>query len=308
MIRILKSGERNRIREFYQDIFDDSEAFVEYYFGTYIKSSTKCFVDEEQGIPVSMASIHEKKWNMKEGGLETVWYVYAVATRPKYRRQGRMTQILNAIRQNAMQEKVRFLYLIPVNPDIYKPFGFVEVRKSETVRWEYEAEKRMATEKPMIAGKPMTIEKPVVERCHLTSVTEMQKQQEDIFVLLADMHRTCCELHDADAYLEKTADYYREEYQRIRIENGDIYILWNGTVMKAFIAGILKDRVAHIVEYVDMEGMSYTSVKGSYWSVMLELLHEQAGITCMEYTQNPVMIYSVDGTSVPRLAGQMDEV
>lgn len=296
MIQVLKSGEQNIIKEFYQNIFDDSEAFVNYYFGTYIKTSTQCFIDEEQGIPVSMASVHEKKWRMKDGRLETVWYIYAVATLPKYRRQGRMTQVLNVIRQNAMQENIRFLYLIPVNPDIYKPFGFVEVMNFETVRWEYEAE------------KPMAEEKTITEGYRLLSLTEMRKQQEDIFETLANLHKMYYSRCPVDAYLEKTSDYYQEEYQRVRIEDGDIYLLLKGKELKAFIVGTIKDRGVHIVEYVDADGIPCRNVNNSYLSVMLELFHEQSGVIRMEYMQHPVMIYSVDGTPVPRQVGQMDEV
>lgn len=290
MIRVLKCGERTIIREFYQRIFDDSEEFVEYYFKTYVKQFTRCYIDEEQGNPVSMASVHEKKWNMRDGGQENVWYIYAVATLPEYRGQGRMTRILDAVVQRAALEHVRYLYLIPVNPDIYKPFGFVEVTDSGTFPFRYESAAAMLQEYRLL---------PAAKLC---------RQGETIFAILADMHKAYYARCGVDAWLEKTAKYYEEEYQRVRIEDGDIYVLLKGNERKAFIVGTIKDDTAQIVEYIDTDGTLQTGIRHGYWQVILELLHEQTGIRRMEYRQNPVMIYSVDGTPVPRSVGQMDEV
>ncbi len=138
IIRILEDNEKNRIRPLYEEVFDDSQYFLDYYFGSYIKKAIN-FVCESEGEIVGMATIHPKSL-MIAGDTVRVGYVYAVATRMAYRGQGIMRKILDEIYVYAFKHNYAYLYLIPVDPKIYFRCGYELVRAKREFVEHYDAE------------------------------------------------------------------------------------------------------------------------------------------------------------------------
>jgi len=126
--RVLKENEKNKIRELYEEVFDDSQYFVDYYFNSYFKKTIN-FVCQNDGQIVGMATIHPKKLMVSKKEIN-VGYVYGVATKLKFRGQGIMKRLLELIDEYASDNNFSYLYLIPANPKIYEGLGYELVRNA----------------------------------------------------------------------------------------------------------------------------------------------------------------------------------
>ncbi len=131
IVRILEDNEKYKIRTLYEEIFDDTKEFVDYYFSSYIKNTVN-FVCEENNKIIGMATVHPKKLMVSEK-LCTAGYIYGVATAPKHRGKGVMKKVLDAINKYAFENCYDYLYLIPVNPAIYVGQGFKLVKEKKDI-------------------------------------------------------------------------------------------------------------------------------------------------------------------------------
>ncbi len=127
--RILKNNEKKRIRTLYEEVFNDSKYFLDYYFGNYIENTIN-FVCECKGEIVGMATIHPKKLMICDRMVQ-VGYVYAVATKKEYRGRGIMRRIMDEIFVYALEANYEYLYLIPANPSIYIGLGYKLLREKK---------------------------------------------------------------------------------------------------------------------------------------------------------------------------------
>ena len=120
-IRYLENCEKNRIRELYDKIFNDPEPFTDYYFSNICKNDV--LVLEEYGNILSMLQLVSKQVVLN-GELTKVHYIYAVATDERYRFRGYMDKLINKAMADLEKSGEPFVYLTPVEPNLYKKYGF----------------------------------------------------------------------------------------------------------------------------------------------------------------------------------------
>lgn len=121
-IKYLENSEKNIIKDLYIEAFNDNEKYVEFLFSSQIfKHEVLVMLDGEK--VVSMLQLVPKKIRYRKELLD-VYYIFAVATAPEYRKKGYMKELVNKAVLDIEQKGGRFTYLIPTNPDIYKGLGF----------------------------------------------------------------------------------------------------------------------------------------------------------------------------------------
>ena len=128
MIKYLKKEEKVLTKPLYKEaFFEDSDNFVEYYYGEKTKDN-RILADIEGTSIRSMImlnpytiSVFGKKYSLD--------YIVAVATKKEYKRQGYMRRLLDKVLIDMNSEKVPFTYLIPANKDYYLPFDFAFVAR-----------------------------------------------------------------------------------------------------------------------------------------------------------------------------------
>lgn len=210
MIRYLNPDERQDIRQLYEEVFQDSKAFVDYYFETYVKQHTRCLVYEQDGHICGMISIHEKQWCYRKFDgtydLRPAWYIYGVATVPNMRKQGIMGKLLARIIEDATAEQIPYIYLIPVNPAIYEKHGFRLVSGMEG------------------AGKAMTI---LFDLPNL----DIKNTSENGLTKLAENYRRYYEEQNVDAFLYKDVDYFRDYITQLSLDGNSEFALYAHPVM-----------------------------------------------------------------------------
>ena len=122
-VRKLAKEEHIRTRDLWEKVFaEDTSVFLDYYYK--VKTAeNEIYVIEDEGQIVSM--IHLNPFQMRIGErLYDTHYIVAVATDPKYRKQGLMRKLLNHALQVMEKHGEPFTFLMPAAEEIYKPFGF----------------------------------------------------------------------------------------------------------------------------------------------------------------------------------------
>ena len=123
-IRYLENNEKNRIRELYDKVFNDTQDFVDYYFGKI--NENDILVVEDEGNIISMLQLVKKRV-MCNGEEVSVHYIYGVATDEKYRGKGHMGMLMERALKDLEKLNEPFVYLTPANASIYTKFGFETV-------------------------------------------------------------------------------------------------------------------------------------------------------------------------------------
>ena len=126
MIKYLNEKEKSLTKSLYKEaFFEDSDRFIDYYYSEKLKDN-RILADIDDGIIKSMLMLNPYKISVlgKKYGL---YYIVAVATGKRYRRQGCMRRLLNKALVDMNNLNLPFTYLIPANKDYYLPFDFAFV-------------------------------------------------------------------------------------------------------------------------------------------------------------------------------------
>lgn len=131
MIRYLKKEEFDRCIPLWREAFpEDSQAFIDYYFGSKVSRSRILVKEHEDdggsGRVLCMAHLNPYEVMVREKTY-TLPYIVGVATAADSRHQGHMRDVLMKMFQDLHESGTPFCYLMPASPKIYEPFGFVYV-------------------------------------------------------------------------------------------------------------------------------------------------------------------------------------
>lgn len=121
-IRYLENEEKLNIRPLYEKVFDDSKGFVDYFFDGPIYDNDVLVLEVEDEI-VSMLQLVPKRM-VYNGKICSVHYIYAVATEERCRKNGYMGMLFEKAFVDLKKKGEPFTYLVPVDPRVYKKFGF----------------------------------------------------------------------------------------------------------------------------------------------------------------------------------------
>lgn len=111
------------------EVFGDSAAFCKLAFETFA-GVENIWLDEEAGVPAAMALAVPVTLGEKSGA-----YLYMLATQPQYRGAGRMTSMLEHLKQVGKNCGWAFLCLLPASDSL---FDFYAVRGFETAFYRQE--------------------------------------------------------------------------------------------------------------------------------------------------------------------------
>lgn len=127
-VRYLENCEKNRIRELYEKVFEDSVEFTDYYFEN-ICNNDILVLEENENI-LSMLQLVKKKV-VYNNELVDVHYIYGVATDEAHRGRGYMDKLMIRALEDVKALGEPFVYLVPKNPNIYLKYGFETVYEKQ---------------------------------------------------------------------------------------------------------------------------------------------------------------------------------
>ena len=230
MIRYLEKNEKLNIRSIYEQCFQDSKEYTDYYMNNCLKNNFVA-VDEEDGEIIG--AVHLIPKTVTTGKLKTnVFYIYGVSTLEKYRRKGVMKSIFKYILSDMYEDMEAFTYLIPsdeTNAMIYRKLGFEYVMDKELQK------KEEARKKP-------------------SHSLILRKAEPSDFPRLAIFAESAIE-ERYDVSLTKNRDYLKKMNDLLEVEDGRIEIYVENKVVVGY--RIVVDDEA-IEEVLDNETQSMT--------------------------------------------------
>lgn len=129
IVRYLTQGEKQGTRPMYELAFpEDSQKFVDYYYQWKTRDNEIIVMEGTEDFDGSVLQVmlHLNPYTLcVNGKSQKISYIVAVATAPKFRRQGKMNQVMEYTLQEMERKKVPFTFLLPADPAYYRGRGFV---------------------------------------------------------------------------------------------------------------------------------------------------------------------------------------
>ncbi len=128
-VRYLTQKEKQDTRPMYEAVFpEDSQEFVDYYYHWKTRDNEIIVMEGTEDFEDSnlQVMLHLNPYTLCiNGKYQTISYIVAVATFPKFRRQGKMNQVMEYALRDMERKKVPFTFLLPADPAYYRGQGFV---------------------------------------------------------------------------------------------------------------------------------------------------------------------------------------
>lgn len=212
------------IKEMWEDIFNDQDDFVEYYFNNVCKDN-KILVAYDGDIPVGMVHLNTYKVNVL-GKIEECIYIVGVAVKYKYRNQGIMRSMIKKIIADTNNLGNGFLFLMPEQQEYYTGLGFKKIYDTVTlecnIKYEDEVEEQVEREFE-ISG---------------LGINNLSEYDEDGVGKIVDIVNDFLS-KEYSVYSERTNEYMHSMLMEHRCQNGDVCIVKSGQdVVGLFSYGI----------------------------------------------------------------------
>lgn len=224
-----KFQNKKAVFQMWQDVFADPERFAQYYFKEWYGKNQVLLAWKENQLA---GMLHLNPYIFHVGG-ETVNidYIVGVATKPAYRRQGIMRQLLCHALWDMAREEKPFTFLMPANKAYYEPFGFRFIYDTCTIEYE-PLNKQEENGKYQIAG---------LTDCRVKELAEISnrilKEQYQVFPL-------------------RTMDYIRRLQKELNSQDGDIIVLQKNQNIVGYFSYTREDGSIWIDQLVTKEPVS----------------------------------------------------
>lgn len=228
MLRYLNKEEKIKSRKLYEEVFEDTKRFTDFYFAEYLEKN-QILVNFHDSDIISMMHLIPNNVTIK--GEDTVlFYIFAVATRKDFRKKGYMEAMINKAINDLYLKGTPLCYLIPENAKTYKKFGFSTIR-----------EKLIA-----IAD----IEKKEYDFDDFYFREFMEEDKELLIKFFNNLVAPYM-----DFYKTRNSEYFKNMMKKVESENGSIEIMFCNDKISgyAFVSNEEEVLVPEIISQKDME-------------------------------------------------------
>ena len=120
--RYAKKSEKEIAIKFWKDSFKDSEEQIKFYFDNVYNGKNYLVLEDNSKI---VSSLHENDYifNFNNKSVNSK-YIVGVSTDITMRNKGYMSKLLISMLENSKKKSMPFVFLTPINPIIYRKFGF----------------------------------------------------------------------------------------------------------------------------------------------------------------------------------------
>ena len=121
-VRYAKKNEKEIAIKFWKDSFKDNEEQIKFYFDNIYKAKNYLVLEDNSKI---VSSLHENDYifNFNNKSVNSK-YIVGVSTDITMRNKGYMSKLLISMLENSKKKSMPFVFLTPINPIIYRKFGF----------------------------------------------------------------------------------------------------------------------------------------------------------------------------------------
>lgn len=121
-VRYAKKNEKEIAIKFWKDSFKDSEEQIKFYFDNIYNEKNYLVLEDNSKI---VSSLHENDYifNFNNENINSK-YIVGVSSDITMRNKGYMSKLLISMLENSKKKSMPFVFLTPINPKIYRKFGF----------------------------------------------------------------------------------------------------------------------------------------------------------------------------------------
>lgn len=121
-VRYANENDKNTAIKHWENSFDDDDNEIKFYFDNIYDNKNYLILEKDGEIISSLyenpyiLTINSKKFDTK--------YIVGVSTPLEEQRKGYMSFLLKTMLKNLKEKNFPFIFLTPINPDIYRKYGF----------------------------------------------------------------------------------------------------------------------------------------------------------------------------------------
>ena len=238
-IRYAKKSEKEMAIKFWKDSFKDSEEQIKFYFDNIYNEKNYLVLEDNSKI---VSSLHENDYifNFNNESVKSK-YIVGVSSDITMRNKGYMSKLLISMLENSKKKSMPFVFLTPINPKIYRKFGFEYFSNIEYYNF--------------------SIEELANFKLPDNDYSYIEINEENKKLYLKDLIKVYnSNMEDKFCYLERDNFYFDKILKEAISDEMKIFILYKNKVASAYIIFGLYEENIEIRECMALDGVSYKEI------------------------------------------------
>ena len=238
-IRYAKKSEKEIAIKFWKDSFKDSEEQIKFYFDNIYNEKNYLVLEDNSKI---VSSLHENDYifNFNNESIKSK-YIVGVSSDITMRNKGYMSKLLIAMLENSKKKDMPFVFLTPINPKIYRKFGFEYFSNIEYYNFSVE--------------ELANFKLPNNEYSYI----EINEKNKNLY--LNDLIKIYnSNMKDNFCYLERNNFYFDKILKEASSDEMKAFILYKGKKACAYIIFGLYEENIEIRECLALDNISYKEI------------------------------------------------
>ena len=238
-IRYAKKSEKEIAIKFWKDSFKDSEEQIKFYFDNIYNKKNYLVLEDKTKI---ISSLHENDYifNFNNESIKSK-YIVGVSSDITMRNKGYMSKLLISMLENSKKKDMPFVFLTPINPKIYRKFGFEYFSNIEYYNFSVE---ELANFK--------------LPNNDYSYVEINEKNKKSYLVDLIKIYNS--NMKDKFCYLERDDFYFDKILKETSSDEMKTFILYKNKVASAYIIFGLYEEKVEIRECMALDSISYKEI------------------------------------------------
>ena len=238
-IRYAKKSEKEIAIKFWKDSFKDSEEQIKFYFDNIYNEKNYLVLEDNSKI---VSSLHENDYifNFNNESIKSK-YIVGVSSDIAMRNKGYMSKLLISMLEISKKKSMPFVFLTPINPQIYRKFGFEYFSNIEYYNFSIE--------------ELVDFKLPNGDYSYIEINEENKKSYLDDLVKIYNFN-----MEDKFCYLERDNFYFDKILKEAISDEMKIFILYKNKVASAYIIFGLYEENIEIRECMALDGLSYKEI------------------------------------------------
>ena len=238
-IRYAKKSEKEIAIKFWEDSFKDSEEQIKFYFDDIYNEKNYLVLEDNSKI---VSSLHENDYifNFNNESIKSK-YIVGVSSDITMRNKGYMSKLLISMLENSKKKAMPFVFLTPINPKIYRKFGFEYFSNIEYYNFSIE---ELANFK--------------LPNNDYSYVEINEKNKKSYLVDLIKIYNS--NMKDKFCYLERDDFYFDKILKETSSDEMKTFILYKNKMASAYIIFGLYEEKVEIRECMALDSISYKEI------------------------------------------------
>ena len=238
-IRYAKKSEKEIAIKFWKDSFKDSEEQIKFYFDNIYNEKNYLVLEDNSKI---VSSLHENDYifNFNNESIKSK-YIVGVSSDITMRNKGYMSKLLISMLQNSKKKDIPFVFLTPINPKIYRKFGFEYFSNIEYYNFSIE---ELANFK--------------LPNNDYSYVEINEKNKKSYLTDLIKIYNA--NMKDNFSYLERNDFYFDKILKETSSDEMKTFILYKNKMASAYIIFGLYEEKVEIRECMALDSISYKEI------------------------------------------------